>query len=85
MYMEAQISIINDYYITTTIGSNLRRYGGILGNRPPPPPRHTHTHTLSGKHPVGDVIPWNSPSVFFNRMTHESRHGAIQFFGRAAV
>ena len=25
------------------------------------------------------------PLRFFNRMTHESRNGAIQFFGRAAV
>ena len=63
------------------IGSNLRRYGGMLGNRPP----HPHTHTLSGEHPVGDVIPWNSPVRFFNQMTHELRHGAILFFGRAAV
>ena len=27
------------------IGSNLRRYGGMLGNRPPPP---THTHFVWG-------------------------------------
>ena len=25
------------------------------------------------------------PLRFFNRMTHQSRHGAIQFFGGAAV
>ena len=49
---------------------------------PPPPPPHTHF--------VWETPRWRRRSLefpvrFFNRMTHESRHGAIQFFGRAAV
>ena len=52
----------------------------------PPPPPDTHTHTYF----VWETSRWRRHSLefpvrLFNRMTHESRHGAIQFFGRAAV
>ena len=52
----------------------------------PPPPPDTHTHIYF----VWETPRWRRHSLefpvrFFNRMTHESRHEAIQFFGREAV
>ena len=43
--MTKKCSYMVKYFRNTfrlTIGSNLRRYGGILGNRPSPPRTHTH-------------------------------------------
>ena len=52
----------------------------------PPPSPHTPRHT----HFVWGTPRWRRHSLefpvrFFNQMTQESRHGAIQFLGRAAV
>ena len=59
------------------LAHRLRRW---LAQSPPPPPTH-----FVWEMPRLRRLSLKFPLRFFNRMTHESRHGAIQFVGYAAV